>query len=230
MKKMLIVLSAVVMFLVVGCAPAVKNALTIADIEPKLAYIGGASIGFADNSEDGLVTYIQIGDADFDKFFKSAAKLDGLVRICQGMTTTATGQLKKFAMSKAADAAMKDNINDLVDNTPPEQWSTEQSIAVMKMAKGQGKINSDEVKYFATTAGSIGITVFAMGKGIVEAKDLVLQAKDLLQNVKAVSPLKIPAATKGLKESLGNLNSVVKNTPKTLEEMKVLLDGFKALS
>jgi len=230
MKKMLIVLSAVVMFLVVGCAPSAKYALTIADIEPKLAYIGGASIGFADDSEDGLVTYIQIGDAGYDEFFKSAAKLDGLVILCKGMTTTSTGQLKKFAMSKAADAAMKDNISGLVGNTPPEQWTTEQSFAVMKMAKAQGKINSDEVKYFATTAGSIGIAVISLGKGVKEAKDLLPKAQELLQNVKSVKPTLIPAATKGIKGSTGNLNNVVKNTPKMLEEMKVLLDGFKALS
>jgi len=230
MKKMLIVLSAVVMFLVVGCAPSAKYALTIADIEPKLAYIGGASIGFADDSEDGLVTYIQIGDAGYDEFFKSAAKLDGLVILCKGMTTTSTGQLKKFAMSKAADSAMKDNISGLVGNTPPEQWTTEQSFAVMKMAKAQGKINSDEVKYFATTAGSIGIAVISLGKGVKEAKDLLPKAQELLQNVKSVKPTLIPAATKGIKGSMGNLNDVVKNTPKMLEEMKVLLDGFKALS
>jgi len=230
MKKMLIVLSAVVMFLVVGCAPSAKYALTIADIEPKLAYIGGASIGFADDSEDGLVTYIQIGDAGYDEFFKSAAKLDGLVILCKGMTTTSTGQLKKFAMSKAADSAMKDNISGLVGNTPPEQWTTEQSFAVMKMAKAQGKINSDEVKYFATTAGSIGIAVISLGKGVKEAKDLLPKAQELLQNVKSVKPTLRPAATKGIKGSMGNLNDVVKNTPKMLEEMKVLLDGFKALS
>lgn len=229
MKKMIITLSAVVMMLLVGCAPSAKYALTIADIEPKLAYIDGASIGFSDDSEDGLVTYIQIGDADYDEFFKSAAKLDGLVILCKGMTTTATGQLKKFAMSKAADAALKDNIRDLVGNTPKEQWTTEQSIAVMKMAKRQGKINSDEAKYFATTAGSIGITVVSLGKGIKEAKDLVPKGQELLQNVKSIKPTLIPAATKGTKASIENLNSVVKNAPKMLEEMKVLLDGFKAL-
>jgi len=146
------------------------------------------------------------------------------------MTTTSTGQLKKFAMSKAADAAMKDNISGLVGNTPPEQWTTEQSFAVMKMAKAQGKINSDEVKYFATTAGSIGIAVISLGKGVKEAKDLLPKAQELLQNVKSVKPTLIPAATKGIKGSTGNLNNVVKNTPKMLEEMKVLLDGFKALS
>jgi len=218
------------MILVVGCAPSAKYALTLADIEPNLAYLNGASYGFADDSKDGLVTYIQIGDAKYDEFFKSCAKLDGLVILCKGLATTSTGQLKKFAMSKAADTAMKNNINDLVGNTPPEQWTAAQSFAVLKMAKAGGKIKSDEVKYFATTAASMGIGIISLGKGIKEAKDLIPKAQELLKNVKSVKPMLIPATTKGIKGSLGNLNNVVKNTPKMLEEMKVLLDGFKALS
>ena len=230
MKSKLTALMVFVMILVIGCAPSAKYALTIADIEPKLAFIGGASIGFVDDSEDGLVTYIQIGDAVYDEFFKSSAKVDGLVILSKGMATTATGQLKKFAMSKAADAAMKENITDLVGDTPPEQWTTEQSFAVMKMAKQQNKISSDEVKYFATTAGSIGIAIVSLGKGVKEAKDLIPKAQELLQNAKSIKPTLILAATKGIKGSLSNLNNVVKNTPKMLEEMKVLLNGFKALS
>jgi len=229
MKKIILIISAFTIILSIGCAPSAKYALTVADIEPKLAYIGGSSIGFADNSEDGLVTYVQIGDPGYDEFFKSAAKLNGLGILCKGMVTTSIGQLKKFAMSKAADAAMKDNINDLVGNTPPDKWTTEQSLAVMKMSKAQGKIKSDEVKYFANTAGSIGIAVLSLGKGIKEAKELIPKANELLKNVKSIKPVLIPAATNGVKNSLGNLNSFVKNSPKMLEEMKVLLDGFKAL-
>ena len=229
MKKIILIISTFTTILTIGCAPSAKYALTVADIEPKLAYIGGSSIGFADNSEDGIVTYVQIGDPGYDEFFKSAAKLNGLGILCKGMVTTSIGQLKKFAMSKAADAAMKDNINDLVGNTPPDKWTTEQSLAVMKMSKAQGKIKSDEVKYFANTASSIGIAVLSLGKGIKEAKELIPKANELLKNVKSIKPVLIPAATNGVKNSLGNLNGFVKNSPKMLEEMKVLLDGFKAL-
>jgi hypothetical protein len=69
-----------------------------------------------------------------------------------------------------------------------------------------------------------------LGKGIKEAKDLIPKAQELLQNVKSIKPTLILAATKGIKGSLSNLNNVVKNTPKMLEEMKVLMDGFMALS
>jgi len=229
MKKLLFGMLTVLVILIVGCASGAKYALTVADIEPKLASLGGANFGFADDSEDGLVTYIQIGDAKYDDFFKSAAKLDGLVIVTQAMTTSATDQLKKYAMSKAASAAMQDNIAELVGDTPKEEWTTEQSIAVLKMAKAQGNINADELEYFITTSASIGIAVISLGKGINEAKDLVPKGKQLLENVKSVSPLQIPSATKGIKASLENLNNVIKNAPKMLEEMKVLADGFMAL-
>jgi len=231
MKKILITLSAIAMVFVVGCGGGASNLLTVDLIEPLLSPIDAASNGHLSNILiEKPIEYIQIGDPNYDDFFMASAKLNGVVVLSKGMTTTATGQLKKFAMSKASNEAMKENIIDLVGDTPKEQWTTEQSIAVMKMAKGQGQINSDEVKYFATTAGSIGIVVVSLGKGIVEAKELIPNGTKLLKNVKSVSPLKIPQATKGVKLSLENLNGVVKNAPKMLEEMKVLLDGFKLLS
>ena len=223
------------MLFIFGCAPAAKHALTLADIEPKLAAIGGASFGLTNESEDGFVTYIQIGEPKFDNFFKSAAKIDGIVRLSKGMTTTAIGQLKKFAMSKAADAAMKANIQELVGGTPESEWTMAQHIAVMKMAKAQGKINADEAKYFVTTAGSMAITVVALGKGVKEAKDLLPKGADLIKDASSMlkDPLKATkakGALDGVKGSVENLKDTVKNTPALLEELNVLLKAFQSLS
>ncbi len=232
------ILFILVTFFAAGCGPikkliggsAQEIPLTIADIEPKLAAFGGASFGFSDDSEEGLVTYVQIGDPAYDDFFKASAKLNGLVLLCKGMTTTATGQLKKFAQSKAADAALAENIKELVGDTPKEEWTTEQSIAVMKMSRMQGKMDLEEGKYFATTAGSIGVAVIALGKGVGEAKDLLPKGADLLNNVSSLKPMMVPAATKGVKGSIDNLKSVVDNTPKMLEEMNVLISAFGQLN
>ena len=140
-----------------------------------------------------------------------------------------SGILKKFAMSKVSNAVMKDNISDFVGNTPPEQWTTEQCIAVMIMAKKQDEITADEEKYFLTTAGSLAIVVVSLGNGVAEAEELLPKGKGLLDNIKSVSRFKIPKATKGLKLSLDNLNGVVTNAPIMLEEMNVLLDAFVML-
>jgi hypothetical protein len=227
MKKMLISLFAVVMILGIGFA---KHALTVDEIEPLLSDFDAATNGHL----SGIliqepVEYVQIGNPDYDEFFLNVAKLNGTIVLSNGMTTTATGQLKKFAMSKVSNAVMKDNISDFVGNTPPEQWTTEQCIAVMIMAKKQDEITADEEKYFLTTAGSLAIVVVSLGNGVAEAEELLPKGKGLLDNIKSVSRFKIPKATKGLKLSLDNLNGVVTNAPIMLEEMNVLLDAFVML-
>ena len=133
-------------------------------------------------------------------------------------------------MSKASDEALKESIKEITEDTPPAEYTTEQSIAIMKLAKQKNRVNKDELKYFATTSASLGVGVYALGKGVKEVGDLILDGTKLLKNVKSTKPWLIPAATKGLKGCITNLKGVKKNAPTTLEEMKVLLEGFKALS
>ncbi len=210
-------------------ACAVQHPLTIADIEPKLANFDIA-YEYGIGGEDGIITYYSIGNDDFDAFFKTAAKLDGLIILTHYMTMTATGQLKKYAMSAAANEALKDNIHELVGDTPPEEYSTEQSIAVMQLAKQQDKVSDEERKYFATTSLSLGVGVYSLTKGVIETGNLLRDGSNLLQNIGLLEPWKIPAATKAISASMTNLKSIRNNAPATLEEMKVLYEGFKALN
>jgi len=207
---------------------ASKYYLTIADVEPQLtSFSFSHEYGFTD--EKGFVEYIQIGDEKYDAFFKSAAKLDGLVILTKAMTTQTTGELKKYAISKVADETLSQSIKEIVGDSSPEQYTVEQSIAIMKLAQQQGKVKGDEKAYFGTTAVSLGIGVYSLGKGITEASNLITGGNELLKNVKSIKKTRILAATKGLKGSLTNLQGVVENGPPTLEEMKVLLVAFKAL-
>ena len=210
---------------------AQKYELTLADIEPALAGTGIAEqIGFAD--KESIVTYMKIGKSSYDDFFKTSAKLNGLSVLATVMTTTATGQLKKYAMSKAADEAMQDNIKEFVGDVPPEEWSTEQSLAVMRMAKEQDNISKDEEEYFVNTALSLGIVAASLIKGMGEVGDLIKDGKSLIKNItKAKLKWKqINPAKKGLKGSIKNLKNFKTNTPEAAEEMAVLVKGFKMLS
>ncbi len=230
MKLMVMVLVLGVLFLT-GCR-STKNYLRVTDIEPKLQglVVNGRSIeDYGVVGKNGFVEYYSIGVANYDTFFKSAAKLDGVTIIANETTKDSTAYLKKFAMSKASDEAMKDNIKELVGDTPPEKWSTEQSVAVAKMAKEKNKISNDEIKYFASTALSMGITVVAVEKGIDEVKTLLVTGKELMENVKTLDPLKAPAATQAINGSIKNLQSFSDTAPKTLKEMNVLLQAFQML-
>jgi len=228
MKRSKLLLVVIGMILIVAnCAK--QYPLTVADVAPKLAQFSEShNWGFAD--EGGLVTYFHIGDPNFDNFFKSAAMLDGLVIISKKMTSTTAGQLKKYAMSKAADESLQEDIKANIGDTAPENYTTEQSLIVMNLAKQQDKVSKDELKYFATTTVSLGIAVVALGKGVKEVGTLLKDGTKLLKNVKSTKPWLIPAATKGLKGSIDNLKGVKENAPKALEEMTVLLEGFKLLN
>ena len=225
-SRLMVLFIIVIVFMLNSCA--VQHPLTIADIEPSLAKFDIAH-QFGITDEDGFIVYFTIGNDNFDQFFRTAAKLDGLVLITKSMTTSATGQLKKYAMSKAADEALKESIYDLVGDTSPEDYTTEQSFAVMRLADQKGKVSSDERKYFATTSLSLGVGVYALIKSIGEIRDLLKDGATLVQNIPNLEPWLIPAATKAVSGSINNLKSVKENAPVAIEEMKVLYEGFKAL-
>ncbi|MEA3286519.1 MAG: hypothetical protein U9Q77_04000 [Candidatus Marinimicrobia bacterium] len=227
MKRLVVVLSVISLSIImINCAK--QYPLTVADVAPKLAQFSEAhNWGFTDEGE--FVEYYQIGDPNFDNFFKTAAKLDGLVIIANGMTKNTTKQLKKYAMSKAADESLQEDIKATIGDTAPEDYSTEQSLIVMKLAKQHDKVSKDELKYFATSSASLSIAVIALGKGVNEVGNLLKDGATLLKNVKSTKPWLIPAATKGIKGSIENLMGFKNNAPKVLEEMKVLHEGFKAM-
>ena len=211
---------------------AQKYELTLADIEPALA-VAGTLIGVTGfDDQESIVTYMKIGKSSYDDFFKTSAKLNGLSKLATSMTTIAIGQLKLYAMSKASDEAMQENIKEFVGDVPPEEWSTEQSFAVMRMAKEQDKISKDEEEYFVNTALSLGIVATSLTKGMGEVGDLIKDGKSLIKNItKAKLKWKqINPAKKGLKGSIKNLKNFKTNTPVAAEEIAVLVKGFKMLS
>jgi len=181
------------------------------------------------------IRYNQVGIKEFDDFFQSAAKINGLVILSKGMVTSSIDELKKMAMSKAADAAMAQNIKDLVGDTPQEEWTTDQSIAVMEMAKAQGKLSNDEGKYFMTTAGSMVTVVASLGLGVKEAADLIQKMPELQDGVKKMltNPMQMRKGKKvvdGIKGSGQNLKSAVTTIPELVKELNMLVTAFKSLS
>ncbi len=200
-----------------------KKTLTLADIEPKLAKLSLGDIEF------NGVKYLSIGVPEYDKFFRSAAKLDGLVRVTRKMTNGSTKNLKNYAISKVANAAMQDNIQGLVGNKPPERWTRAEQISVMKMARAQGEISDDEKRYFARTAGNLAIASGALLKGIDAAYDLSKTGYRLQKTKTVLKDAVALAAAEGFTVSLKNLDSVTKNGPPMAEEITVLIRAFNAL-
>ena len=199
-----------------------KATLSLADIEPRFADTPLELVEF-----EG-VEYIYLGIPEYDDYFRSAARLDGLVQISKRMTTSATGNLKKYAMSKAASAAMQENVEGLVGDKPAEEWTSEEQIAVMKMANEKGQITSDEREYFVRTAGLLTIVSVSLVKGIDAAYDLTKSGMRLKDSA-TLTDTEAVIAAEGFAASLKNLESVADNGPPMVEEMAVLVSGFRAL-
>ena len=224
MKKVtLLVLSLVSLTI----ATAKEKKLTINDIEPKLA---GKLVG--QNVEFKKVKYMVVGKESYDDFFFTSAKLNGLGKLSRAMTKASTKQLKKYAMSKAADETMKENIKELIGESEPDKLSTEQSFAIMKMSKKRKQLTKDELNYFKNTIIALLIVTESLKNGVGEVGQLTKDGKKLIKGIKkAKLKLKqIIPTTKGLNSSIKNLTKFGKNTPKVLEEIAVLVKGFQMLS
>jgi hypothetical protein len=125
---------------------------------------------------------------------------------------------------------MKENVAELVGDTPPEEWTVEQNIAIMKMAKQQDEISADEKRYFAQSAGTMVIGMAALSKGLGAVKELTEQGTQLQESISKLKKAQIPPATKGTKTSLEHLKEAQEKGPGMVEEIKVLTTAFQALS
>ena len=197
-----------------------KKTLTIGDIDPALVKVPIAFEG---------VMYEQIGEQPFDDFFKSAAKLNGLSQFSVAMCDDATTQLKKYARSKYADAELKASIDELTNNTPPENWTTEQAFAVERLAKEKKKVSADETKFFVGTGGSMVVMGASLAKGAQSVGDLLKQGSGLLGKVTSLPGSKVLAATSATKTCVTNLDNFQSNVPSLIKQVNSLATSFQSL-
>ena len=175
------------------------------------------------------VEYIQINEDSFDKFFLSAAKTDGLSKLGMSLSDSATANLKKYARSHAADAALKEILASVVGNTSPDSLTVDQSMQVEKIVKEKNKMGEDEKKYFSNTTIALGAMATAQTLCVKAANDLVNSGKDLPSKATSLGAPKSVYAADGVKTSMENLKSFVENSPKLIKTLNTLLTGFQSL-
>ncbi|MFB0517045.1 MAG: hypothetical protein ACETWG_10660 [Candidatus Neomarinimicrobiota bacterium] len=221
---------AVVTLFLSGCAPS-RAVLTLSDLDPKLAFLEEHGIYVA------LIDYPVTGIEKYNEFFKSSALIYYTAELAGSMVNDATANLKRFARDRLAGAVMDENIRELIGDTPPDQLSVEQSLAVMRMEQERDRITQHEVEYFATTIGELGIASFALVRGIKETPDLIRSGGALLTNVKDDFTIfgiprfwEIRPVVEGLNESIDRLKHVRDKAPVIVEDIAVLISGIKELS
>lgn len=218
--------------LLTGCS-STKNYLKVTDIEPKLVGVsinGRCVENYGVKGKKGFIEYYKIGVKEYDSFFMSAAKLDGIAIISRETTKDATLYLKKYAMSKASKDEIRANIQFLVGDKSEAEWTTEETVAVVKMLKEKNEISTDERMYFGTTAESMAITVNLLVRGGIEVKTLIVSGTEMATSLSNFNPFRTKSIITGVKGSVKNFESFAHNSPETLKELTILYEAFKALS
>ena len=181
------------------------------------------------DSEGNTVTYTEIGDPTYDAFFKGAARLNALVNACKVMTSHTTVNLQKFAQQRAAKLQGKIDMKEISDK-PMEEWTEVEHIIFMQQTKDMATLNGAQAEFLINTAATMKLASMALGKGVVQAKDLLSKGDKLLKEVKDLKPLMIPSATAGIKTSLVNLKNVATNAPKMAQELVQLATSITKIN
>lgn len=222
---------ALLALLIAGCG-AGRSTLYLSDLDPKFRVLPD-KLGI----DVVLNDYPVVGIENHNNFHKSTAIILTTYSITKEMVDDATSNLKKYAMDHIAKMTMDENIDSLIGDTPHDELTVEQSAAVLRMEKERDNISSDETKYFLSTGANLGIGVLSLIRSIQEIPDLLGNGKSMLTNVRSDFTFMgipkfwaIPAATTSLNESIKRLNAIKNDAPVLLEDMKVLVDAFRALS
>jgi len=181
------------------------------------------------DSKGNMVTYVKINEPAYDDFFKASARLNALVNACKVMTTHSTKNLKKFAEQRAARLQGKMDMKEISDK-PFDEWTEVEHAIFMKQTKSMEQLDAKQGEFFIKTAATLKLASMALGKGIIQAKDLLPKGQKLISEAKNLKPLMVPKATAGVKSSLGNLKSVVDNAPKMAEGLVILAKSFTQIN
>jgi hypothetical protein len=218
-----------VLLLLTGCAG--RAVLTLSDLDPKFEVLEDLGIQVV------LIDYPITGIDRYNEFFKSSALIHFTAELSQSMVNNAAVNLKNYARDHLAAGIMEENIQELIGDTPPDQLTVEQSLAVLRMEKEHDRITDNESRYFFTMAGQLGIASLALIRGVKEAPDLIKKGKLLITHAwEDFTIMGIPRfwdiepVVSGLDESLGRLKYVTEIAPVLIEDIAVLLRGLKELS
>lgn len=175
------------------------------------------------------IAYVQVGTPDLDQFFKSSAMLDGCDQVAKLMNTNATMNLKKYARSHAADAALKGSIADVTKGAPDSTWTDDQCTQIEKLAKKQGITSKEESEYFLKTSANMAILVVVMNNGIGQAKVLVGKVDNMKKTANGLDKTLVAPATSGVIECASSLAAFVSDTPVLVKSFVTLGTAFSSL-
>jgi len=223
---LLVLLTAVLAWAAAG---AQERLLTMQDVSPELArLIGGTELDFVAKER---ISYGVTGKSNYDQFFRESAISYGGMTMGRGLTDDATIKLKGYARTKVAIAELEAQITEITGGKPPEQWTTEESIAVLQAAKEKDRLSEEENGYFVSTAAHVAATIPVVHASIASSQQLLGQVAGLTGGAPAAFGLmRGPGVARNVQRSGDRLKTVPTEGAGLVESLTVLSRGLSMLS
>jgi hypothetical protein len=169
--------------------------------------------------------------AEYDQFFRESAIAYGGMTVGRGLTDDATIKLKGYARNKAAIAELDAQIKEITGGAPPEQWTTEQSLAVLQAAKEKDRLSDEENAYVLATSARVAATIPVVHASIASSRTLLEQTDGLVRGApSAFGVLRAAGVVRNLNRSAARIRVIPTEGTSLIESLTVLSRGLSMLS
>jgi hypothetical protein len=208
---------------------AQDRVLTLHDVSPELAdLIGGSALDFVAQER---IEYGVTGKSAYDTFYRSSAIAYGGMVVGRGLTDDATMNLKKYARSKAAVAELEQEIAVLTEGADTTEWTTEQSLAVLRAAEKRDQLSDEEREYMITTGALMALTIPVVEASVEESVRLTGQVSGLVSGARSAFGFTGAAgAARNVKRSADRLSDIPTEGPALVESMVILSTGLSMVA
>jgi hypothetical protein len=141
--------------------------------------------------------------------------------------------VKAFAMSYVAANANDDNVKQLVSGRALDQISVDESLAVLRLKKQQGKLADDEAKFAVRSAANALQVAVYLKESVNGAKALADKGQGLSGRIKSdfsgLDSVKAPGVTSAIATSVDNLSQAAATAPEIAKQLTRLAAGLSSL-
>ena len=206
-----------------------QRLLTIYDVSAALAgLVANSPFDFVARSR---ISYGITGVSAYDQFFRNSAVTYGGFVFGRTLFDEATTTLKRFARSKAAVSSMREEIREITQDADTSQWTTEQSLAVLRAAKKRDELSSDERFYFLATSALVAATLPVLRASVTAAPQLARSAPPLVRGAPSAFDIFQAASVAGsVNRSAKQIHAIPREGATLLESFVVLSRGLEALA
>ncbi len=194
---------------------------------------GEVALLTTDPLEKKKVEWKPTGKGNYDDFLERAALMDAGMVVSEAFTQALTDNLKGYARSFAAEKATDQAVKEIVGDTPPEQLSEDQSIALLALKKKQEQLNGEETAFVGKSLLSAAVVGTFLSKVPDDSKTLAKNGAGLLQTVpsdfRGLQAIKAPIVTASLKEAGTHLQDAGTRAPEIAKGLTRLVEGLKSL-